>query len=78
MHDDEDMHGQYTQCPPHTRNMQCDIALLTVEDDEFWEGVEGLEIGGLPHMQESVVVVGVSCRARALRQLLQLDADPPH
>jgi len=39
---------------------QCDIALLTVEDDEFWEGAEGLDIGGLPHMQERAVVVGVS------------------
>lgn len=45
---------------PYNTDAQCDIALLTVEDDEFWEGVEGLEIGGLPHMQESVVVVGVS------------------
>jgi hypothetical protein len=37
---------------------QCDIAMLTVEDDEFWEGVEALEINGLPPMQESVTVVG--------------------
>lgn len=37
---------------------ECDIAMLTVEDDEFWEGVEALEIDGLPPMQESVTVVG--------------------
>lgn len=38
--------------------MQCDIAMLTVDDDEFWEDVQPLEINGLPAMQESVMVVG--------------------
>ncbi|GLC63300.1 hypothetical protein PLESTF_000021700 [Pleodorina starrii] len=40
---------------------ECDIAMLTVDDNEFWEGnggVEALEVGGLPPMQESVTVVG--------------------
>ncbi|GFH13342.1 PDZ_3 domain-containing protein [Haematococcus lacustris] len=37
---------------------ECDIAMLTVEDEEFWTGVEALDIGGLPGMQESVSVVG--------------------
>ncbi|EFJ52282.1 trypsin family [Volvox carteri f. nagariensis] len=40
---------------------ECDIAMLTVDDDEFWEGnggVEALQVGGLPPMQESVTVVG--------------------
>lgn len=32
--------------------------MLTVEDDEFWEGVEALEIDGLPRMQDSVCVIG--------------------
>jgi hypothetical protein len=38
--------------------LQCDIAMLTVDDDEFWEDVQPLEINGLPAMQESVMVVG--------------------
>lgn len=38
--------------------VQCDIAMLTVDDDEFWEDVQPLEINGLPAMQESVMVVG--------------------
>jgi len=32
--------------------------MLTVDDDEFWEDVQPLEINGLPAMQESVMVVG--------------------
>eukprot|EP00877_Chromochloris_zofingiensis_P007489 jgi/Chrzof1/2994/Cz12g07110.t1 len=37
---------------------ECDIAMLTVDDDEFWRDVQPLEINGLPAMQESVMVVG--------------------
>lgn len=37
---------------------ECDIAMLTVEDDEFWEDVCPLEINGLPALQDSVTVVG--------------------
>lgn len=38
---------------------ECDIALLTVEDDDFWaDGVDALELGDLPLMQENVTVVG--------------------
>ena len=29
----------------------CDIALLTVEDEAFWEGVKPLELGPLPTLQ---------------------------
>lgn len=38
--------------------VDCDIALLTVEDDEFWADVVPLEFGPLPRLQESVAVVG--------------------
>ena len=31
----------------------CDIALLTVEDEAFWEGVTPLELGPLPTLQVS-------------------------
>ena len=37
----------------------CDVALLTVEDEEFWRGVAPLELGAeLPELQDSVAVVG--------------------
>lgn len=35
-----------------------DTALLTVNDDEFWEGVSPVEFGDLPVLQDAVTVVG--------------------
>ncbi|XP_062021984.1 protease Do-like 2, chloroplastic [Rosa rugosa] len=40
------------------RGVDCDIALLTVESEEFWKGAEPLHFGSLPHLQEAVTVVG--------------------
>ncbi|XP_012846269.1 PREDICTED: protease Do-like 9 [Erythranthe guttata] len=37
---------------------ECDIALLTVDDDEFWKGVSPVEFGDLPALQDAVTVVG--------------------
>ncbi|XAR51832.1 Peptidase Do [Bertholletia excelsa] len=37
---------------------ECDIALLTVAEDEFWEGVSPVEFGDLPALQDAVTVVG--------------------
>ncbi|XP_031277148.1 protease Do-like 9 [Pistacia vera] len=37
---------------------ECDIAMLTVNDDEFWEGVSPVEFGELPALQDAVTVVG--------------------
>ncbi|KAJ4729166.1 Protease Do-like 9 [Melia azedarach] len=37
---------------------ECDIAMLTVNDDEFWEGVSPVEFGDLPALQDAVAVVG--------------------
>ncbi|XXG63291.1 hypothetical protein AAC387_Pa05g1522 [Persea americana] len=37
---------------------ECDIAMLTVDDDEFWVGVTPLEFGSLPALQDAVTVVG--------------------
>lgn len=40
-------------------NRECDLALLTVDDDEFWEGVASpVEFGDLPTLQEAVTLVG--------------------
>ena len=38
---------------------ECDVALLTVDDDAFWENVVPLELErGLPELQASLAVVG--------------------
>ncbi|KAG6584234.1 Protease Do-like 9 [Cucurbita argyrosperma subsp. argyrosperma] len=37
---------------------ECDIAMLTVDDDEFWVGVSPVEFGELPALQDAVTVVG--------------------
>ncbi|KAJ8637261.1 hypothetical protein MRB53_011528 [Persea americana] len=37
---------------------ECDIAMLTVDDDEFWVGVSPVEFGSLPALQDAVTVVG--------------------
>ncbi len=38
---------------------ECDIALLTVSDDGFWEDpIDAVEFGQLPQLQEDVIVVG--------------------
>ncbi len=31
--------------------IECDIALLTVKDETFWEGVKPLSFGPLPRLQ---------------------------
>lgn len=36
----------------------CRAAMLTVEDDEFWEGISPVEFGDLPSLQDAVTVVG--------------------
>ncbi|KAK6164770.1 hypothetical protein DH2020_001634 [Rehmannia glutinosa] len=40
------------------RGVECDIALLSVESKEFWQGTEPLHLGRLPNLQDSVTVVG--------------------
>lgn len=40
------------------RGVECDIALLSVESEEFWKGTEPLQFGHLPNLQDSVTVVG--------------------
>jgi S1-C subfamily serine protease len=37
---------------------ECDLALLSVESEEFWEGMHFLELGDIPYLQEAVAVVG--------------------
>jgi S1-C subfamily serine protease len=37
---------------------ECDIAMLTVDDAEFWEGLEPVAFGQLPCLQDNITVVG--------------------
>lgn len=37
---------------------ECDLALVTVDDDAFWEGARALELGDLPQLEDEVRVVG--------------------
>ncbi|MED6106034.1 Protease Do-like 9 [Stylosanthes scabra] len=37
---------------------ECDIAMLSVDDDEFWQGMTPVEFGNLPSLQDAVTVVG--------------------
>ncbi|KAJ7945901.1 Protease Do-like 9 [Quillaja saponaria] len=37
---------------------ECDIAMLTVDDDAFWQGMSAMEFGDLPTLQDAVTVVG--------------------
>lgn len=37
---------------------ECDLALLTVDDEAFWKGLEPMHLGEMPSLQESVAVVG--------------------
>ncbi|XP_043706828.1 protease Do-like 10, mitochondrial isoform X2 [Telopea speciosissima] len=37
---------------------ECDLAILVVESEEFWEGMNHLELGDIPYLQEAVAVVG--------------------
>lgn len=37
---------------------QCDLAVLTVEENHFWRDVEALDFGDVPDLQESVTVIG--------------------
>jgi len=37
---------------------QSDLAVLTVEDEAFWQDVECLEFGDIPELQESITVIG--------------------
>lgn len=40
------------------RGVDCDIALLSVESEKFWEEAEPLRFGHLPRLQDEVTVVG--------------------
>lgn len=53
-------HGSPTKYRAHVQAVghECDLAILMVENEEFWEGMTFLELGDIPFLQESVAVVG--------------------
>lgn len=41
-----------------TYSEECDIAMLTVSDEEFWSGITPLQFGKVPKLQDPVSVIG--------------------
>ncbi len=41
-----------------TEGNDCDLALLTVDDPQFFKDIKPLEFGGLPKLQDAVTVIG--------------------
>ena len=37
---------------------ECDLAILTTDDEGFWAGTTPLVLGGIPELQDPVAVVG--------------------
>ncbi|KAH7569773.1 hypothetical protein JRO89_XS06G0264700 [Xanthoceras sorbifolium] len=42
----------------HAVGHECDLAILVVESQEFWDGMKFLELGDTPFLQQAVAVVG--------------------
>ncbi|GMH13048.1 hypothetical protein Nepgr_014889 [Nepenthes gracilis] len=53
-------HGSPTKYKAEVKAVghECDLAILVVESEEFWQGMNYLEFGGIPFLQEAVAVVG--------------------
>ncbi|KAF3496042.1 hypothetical protein DY000_02052982 [Brassica cretica] len=39
---------------------ECDLAILEIDSQEFWEGMNPLELGGIPPLKKAVFVLGYS------------------
>ncbi|CAM9524529.1 unnamed protein product, partial [Sphacelaria rigidula] len=37
---------------------ECDLAVLTIEDEDFWKGISPLAFGELPELTDNVNVIG--------------------
>ncbi|KAL1215174.1 putative protease Do-like 3 [Cardamine amara subsp. amara] len=53
-------HGSPTKYKAKVRAIghECDLAVLEINSEEFWEGMNPLEFGDIPSLYEEVVVVG--------------------
>lgn len=43
---------------PYAVAHECDLAVLSIDDEDFWKRISPLELGGVPHLRDGVVVVG--------------------
>lgn len=37
---------------------ECDLAILEIDSEEFWDGLNPLELGEIPYLDEDVAVIG--------------------
>lgn len=37
---------------------ECDLAVISVDDDDFWKDMKPMKFGGLPKLQEKILVIG--------------------
>lgn len=53
-------HGSPTKhrATVHAIGHECDLAVLLVQSDDFWDGMNPLDLGDVPFLQEAVAVVG--------------------
>lgn len=67
-------HGSTTKYKAKVRAIghECDLAILEIDSDEFWEGMNFLELGDIPSIQEAVAVVGYPCGIYSLAMLSRL------
>ena len=49
---------QSPRCAALSVDMSCTAAMLTVEDEAFWEGLAPVIFGQLPRLQDQVTVIG--------------------
>lgn len=53
-------HGSSTKYRAEVKAVghECDLAILIIGSEEFWDGMNPLELGDIPFLQEAVAVVG--------------------
>lgn len=53
-------HGSPTKhrATVHAIGHECDLAILVVQSHDFWDGMNPLNLGDVPFLQEGVAVVG--------------------
>ncbi|KAL5580069.1 hypothetical protein UlMin_012511 [Ulmus minor] len=53
-------HGSPTKYRAQVKALghECDLAILVVDNEDFWVGMNSLELGDIPFLQEAVAVVG--------------------
>jgi len=53
-------HGSPTKYKAQVRAIghECDLAILEIDNEEFWEDMIPLELGEIPSLDESVAVFG--------------------